>query len=197
MQSAENEALEIPGMLDRLGVASPRVQWVASNIYLGTGSIRGLPSRGLQAAAVYATCRLLGVPRTLKEVASASGVKAGEVARNYRRVLLETNLRVPVQDPASFVPGIAKRAMLDRNVEKRAVEILSAMKEARLGVGRAPQVVAAATLYAAYSELHPTEPSLREPGQPTQKSIADAAGVTEVSVRNQLRWIRRLLDRRG
>jgi transcription initiation factor TFIIB len=198
MQSTESEASEIPAMLDRLGVASPRARWAASNIYIGARSIRGESLRGLQAAAVYASCRLLGVPRTLREVGSACGVKAGEVARIYRKILLlETDLMVPVPDPASFVPDIAKRAMLGSDVEKRAIEILSAMKEAHVGEGRAPTVVAAAVLYQAYSESHPWNPSLRAEGQKSQKSIADAAGVTDVSVRIQLRWIRLLLDRGG
>ena len=51
---------------------------------------------------------------------------------------------------------------------------------------RAPTVFAAASLYVAYSELHP----IRAEGQQTQKSIGDAAGVTEVSVRNLSHAIR-------
>lgn len=184
-------------MLSQLGVASPRAAWVASNIYLGARDMRGVSLRGLQAAAVYASCRLLGVPKTLKDVASACGLKAGVVARNYRKILLETDLRVPIQDPASFVPDIAKRAMLDQGVEKRAIEILSVLKETHVGEGRAPTVVAAAALYQAYSESHPWNPSLRTDGQQSQKSVADAAGVTDVSVRSQLRWIRLLLERQN
>ena len=198
MQSPGNEALEIPEMLRRLGVASPRLQWAASNIYQRAKDShgKGYSFAELRAAAVYASCRLLGVPRTLKDVSRASEVKASQVARSYRRMLVDEDLRVPTPDPASFVPDIARRTGLEPGVERRALEILSSMKEVHVGEGRSPTVVAAAVLYRAYSELHPTEPSLREPGQPTQKSIADAAGVTEVSVRNQLQWIRLLLDRK-
>lgn len=185
-------------MLSRLGVASPRLQWAASNIYQRAKDShgKGYSFAELRAAAVYASCRLFGLPKTLRDVSRVSGVKGAVVARNYRRMLVDDDLRVPIPDPASFVPPIARRAGLELDVERRALGILSSLKEAHVGEGRSPMVVAAAVLYQAYSELHPTEPSLREPGQPTQKSIADAIGVNEVSIRNQLRWIRLLLDRK-
>lgn len=194
MQSAENEVTDIRALLNRLGVASPRAEWAASNIYLSAKCTRGLSFQGLQAAAVYATCRLLGIPRTLREVASASGVKVGEVARNYRMIVSQEDLKMPIQDPAAYLPGIADRAAVDGDTRRRALEILSAMREAHVGAGKAPSVVAAAALCQAYSELHPMRPELREEGQPTQKSVADAAGVSEVSVRNHLNVIRNMLN---
>lgn len=186
---------EIHDIASRLGAGSKAVEGTAWEIYLRAKGRQGFSHRELRAAAVYASCRLFGIPRTLKDVSAASGVRAAFVARSYRRILLDENLKVPVQNPASFVAGIAGRAGLEPAVERRAVEILSTLKDTRAVVGKAPTVVAAASLYAAYLESHPAGPNPGSDGQPNQESIAKAAGVSEVSVRSQLRRVRFLLDR--
>lgn len=168
---------------------SPRFEWAAVQLYLKAKDRPKSSYKALQAAAVYASCRLLGVPKTLKDVSAATGVRASDIAREYRRMLLYEDLKVPAPDPIAFVSGIARKAGLEPMVERRAVEILSTLKEARVWVGKAPTVVAAASLYAAYSHLYPVWAE----GQPTQKSIAEAAGVSELSVRNQSSRIRSIL----
>ena len=180
---------EIRSITGALGIDSPRFEWAAVQLYLRAKDRPKSSYQALRAAAVYASCRLLGVPKTLKDVSAATGVRASDIAREYRRMLLEENLKVRPPDPAAFVPGIARKAGLEPPVERRAVEILSTLKEAQVWVGKAPTVVAAGSLYVAYSELHPVRPE----GGPTRKSIADAAGVNEVSVRNQSRAIRSVL----
>ena len=177
---------EIRSIAGALGVNSPRLEWAAVQLYFKAKEHPGRPSDVLRAAAVYASCRLLGVPKTLKDVSAATGVRACDIAREYRRMLLDEDLRVRPPDPLAFVPDIARKAGLEPTVERRAVEIISTLKEARAFAGRAPTVFAAASLYVAYTELHP----IRAEGQQTQKGIGDAAGVTEVSVRNLSHAIR-------
>jgi transcription initiation factor TFIIB len=193
MQTAAAEAAGIPEILGRLGVANPRIEWTASNIFLRARDYqsRGGPHTRVRAAAVYASCRVLGVPRTLKDVSAATGVRASDIARSYRKMLLDVDLKVTIPDPTSFVPGIARRAGIDFAVERRAVEILSKLMHAEVSAGKAPAVVAAASLHVAYSELHPAWP--RAGGEPTLKIIAGAAAVSEVSVRNQSDRIRSTL----
>ncbi|MDG7026526.1 MAG: hypothetical protein JRN11_07250 [Nitrososphaerota archaeon] len=168
---------------------SPRLEWAALQLYLKRKDRPKSSYQALRAATVYASCRVLGVPKTLKDVSAATGVKASEIAREYRRILLEESLRVSQPDSTAFVPDIARRAGLEPTVERRAVEIISTLKEIGATAGKAPTTVAAASLYVAYSELHP----IRTEGEPTQKSIADAAGVCELSVRNRYHAIRSTL----
>ena len=181
---------EIPSITVALGVNSPRLEWAAVQLYLRAKDRPKSSYKALRAAAVYASCRLLGVPKTLKDVSAATGVRSSEIAREYRRMLLEENLKVRAPDPIAFVPDIAHRAGWEPIVERRAVEIISTLKEIGATAGKAPTTVAAASLYIAYSELHP----MRMEGEPTQKSIADAAGVNELSVRNRSHTIRSDLD---
>ena len=180
---------EIHSIAGALGVNSPRLEWAALQLYLKRKNRPKSSYQALRAATVYASCRLLGVPKTLKDVSAATGVRTSDIAREYRRILLEESLRVRQPDPTAFVPDIARRVGLEPMVERRAIEIISILKEAGATAGKAPTTVAAASLCVAYSEMH----TIRTEGDPTQKSIGDAAGVTEVSVRNRSCAIRSTL----
>jgi transcription initiation factor TFIIB len=50
------------------------------------------------AAAVYITCREIGTPRPLNEIAKVSDIKCKDIARNYRILIRELDLQVPVID---------------------------------------------------------------------------------------------------
>ena len=130
---------EIRSITGALGIDSPRFEWAAVQLYLRAKDRPKSSYQALRAAAVYASCRLLGVPKTLKDVSAATGVRASDIAREYRRMLLEENLKVRPPDPAAFIPGIARKAGLEPSVERRAVEILSTLKEAQVWVGKAPR----------------------------------------------------------
>lgn len=186
----------VGGILDALNLGEHAVQEKAAEIYsmAAGGSSQGTASREMPAAAVYASCRLLGIPRTLKEVAVASGVRTKRVAKCYRKILTDWDIKVPTQDPAAYVPDIAARAGLDAETYMQALDILEAVGRNGLAVGKDPKGVAAAALYEAYAELHPRPPHGVK-AEVTQKDIADAAGVVEVTVRNSSRSIRSVLGR--
>lgn len=186
------EAAQIQGIMDRLGITSQYLRGKAFEIYLDARDKRGLSHGELQGAAVYASCRLLGFPKTLKDVAVASGMRRKVIARCYRSILLESDLKMPVQDPGAYVSDIAIKAGLDTQTVRLGMEILEAAKKARITVAKDPRGMAAAALYEAYAELH-----LRSPrgvkADVTQKTVADAAGVTEATVRNRSCAIRSVL----
>jgi len=202
MKSAEdNDGHEgadatIKDILRMLTVTGPTAAETASQIYLAAkGRMRfGHSLRQIRAASVYASCRLFGVPRTIKEVASACDLDLIPLAACYRRVIEDAGLTMPVQDPATYVSAISSRAGLDPPIERRAIEIINTAKRLRTAAGKAPTAVAAAALYMAYKELHPEE-SLDPRTRVTQLGIAEAAGVTEVTLRNRLRTIRYVMDK--
>ena len=188
----------IRDILRMLAVTGPAVAETASQIYLAAKGRMpfGYSFRQVRAASVYASCRLFGVPRTLKEVASACDLDVIPLASCYRRVIEDAGLTMPVQDPASYVPGISSRAGLDPPTERRAIEIIDTAKGLRTTEGKAPTAVAAAALYMAYRELHQEE-SLDPGTRVTQLDIAEAAGITEVTLRNRLRTIGYAVEKRS
>ena len=56
---------------------------------------RGRSISALAASALYAACRNIETPRTLKEMEQASNIPRKDIARCYRLLLRELNLKVP------------------------------------------------------------------------------------------------------
>jgi transcription initiation factor TFIIB len=146
-----------------------------------SGLIRGRSIQGMMAGCVYAACRGFEAPRTLKDIALTSNMKETEVALYYRILIRELDIVVPVPDPARCVSRIASRAGISEKASRRALNILRRAKELEVSAGMDPMGLAASALYIAS----------RLGGEgPRQDKIADAAGVTTVTVRNRSKALR-------
>ncbi|RLE90899.1 MAG: transcription initiation factor IIB [Thermoprotei archaeon] len=143
---------------------------------LETGLVRGRSIESVMAAAIYAACRDLKVPRTLDEIAKFTRAGRKDVARCYRLLVREANVRVPLPDARDFVSRIAGALNLRGETVKMAKEILKKAKEAGLTAGKDPAGLAAAAIYIA---------AIKTGDIRTQKDVARAAQVTEVTVRNR------------
>ena len=175
--------LELDKMADKLGV-SQAVKERAAYIYrkaLERGLLRGRSIVGISAAALYAAMRDTETPRTLKDIAAANNLEKKAVARDYRILLKEMDLTMPVADAARNVNLIASRVGLSEKVARKAIEIVRITEQREISAGKSPMGLAAASLYLA---------GVIEGEVKTQKEIAEAAGVTEVTVRNRYKGLR-------
>jgi transcription initiation factor TFIIB len=174
---------ELDKMGDKLGV-SQAVKERAAYIYrkaLDRGLLRGRSIIGIAAASLYAAFRDTETPRTLKDIATANNLDKKSVARDYRILLREMDLSMPVADAAKNVNRIASRVGFTERVARRAIEIVRMTEEREISAGKAPMGLAASALYLA---------GVIEGEVKTQKEIAEAAGVTEVTVRNRYKGLR-------
>jgi transcription initiation factor TFIIB len=137
--------------------------------------IRGRTISGMIAAALYAAIRESDTPRTIKDVVEASGVELSDIRRDYRVIVNELDLRMPVLDPRRLVSRISKRVGAKDKTEIRAVDLVRRAEEAGIASGKEPIGVAAAAVYLA---------SLLESDRKTEKEISKASGLSEVSIRN-------------
>ena len=153
---------------------------------LKEGLVRGRSIRSIMAAAVYAACRLMGAPRDLRELEKAYPiVKRKTIAQGYRLLLKHLNLKVPVADPAIYLNKIASKVGLEQETVQEALRILQEAHKKGATIGKDPVGMAAAALYMACQERN----------QPiTQKDIARAAGVTEVTVRNRFKGLKEVFE---
>jgi transcription initiation factor TFIIB len=147
--------------------------------------IRGRSIDAFVAASIYAACRVLKVPRPLKAISRASSREHGEVAMTYRLLLKELKIRPPVDGPYKFVPSIASKLNVRQPTERLAVEILRKAEERKGLTGKDPRGLAAAALYMACQESNDRR---------VQRVIAEAAGTTEVTLRNRYRGLKEVLD---
>ena len=146
--------------------------------------VRGRSITGMITAALYAALRDTETPRTLKDLSLVSGVKKNDLAQSYRLLLKEMDLRMPVRDPAKYVSRIGSKAGASERTQRRALEILRRAQETGSSAGKDPMGLAAAALYVA---------SVMENESKTQKDFAQAAGVTEVTIRNRYKGLKEAL----
>jgi transcription initiation factor TFIIB len=167
---------------------SPSLKEKAALIYrkaLEKGLVRGRSINAITSAALYAACRESGTPRTLRDIADASLVDRKDVARCYRLLLQELRFSMPVADSLTYVSKIAEKNRISGRVQGAAIKILADAKRGRFAAGKDPMGLAAAALYIA---------CLQNKEKITQKDIAEAAGVTEVTVRNRYKTLKKQLN---
>jgi len=73
----------------------------------------------LVAACIYASCRNTETSRTLDDIANAINIRRKDVARCYRLIFRELDLKIPVPDPVKGVSRIASIAGLVRRPNEK------------------------------------------------------------------------------
>jgi transcription initiation factor TFIIB len=147
--------------------------------------VRGRSVEAMAAAALYMACRMMKMPRPLDELVRYTKASRREVARCYRLLLRELNVKVPISDPVLYISRIAEQLKLSGEVVKTAIDILQKAKKAGITAGKDPAGLAAAAVYIA---------ALMHGDNRTQKDFAVAAGVTEVTVRNRYKELAKTLN---
>jgi transcription initiation factor TFIIB len=92
---------------------------------------------------------------------------------------------MPIADPLTYVSKIAERTGISGKTQGLAIQILRIARKKRAAAGKDPMGLAAAALYIA---------CLQNNEKKTQKDIAEAAGVTEVTVRNRYKTLKKQLN---
>ncbi|AFS82941.1 transcription initiation factor IIB [Candidatus Nitrosopumilus sediminis] len=147
--------------------------------------VRGRSIQGLVAACLYASCRNTETPRTLDDIAKGINIRRKDVARCYRLIFRELELKMPVVDPVKGVSRIASIAELSEKSKRKAIAILNQAKEIGMVAGKDPMGIAAAALYLACISTGEVK---------SQKDISIASGVTEVTIRNRCSGLRKMLN---
>ncbi len=145
------------------------------------GLIRGRLIEAVVSAVLYSVCRTYNVPRTLNEMAEASGLTKKEIGRTYRFIVKELDINVPLTDPSYYISRFVSVLGLSGKVEAKGKDIVKKAIKSGLISGRGPTGVAAAAVYIA---------ALLEGERRTQKEVANVAGVTEVTIRNRYRELK-------
>jgi transcription initiation factor TFIIB len=178
---------ELDRLTDKLHITSS-IKEKSAVIYrraLENGLVRGRSISAIMAASLYAACRMTQTPRTLQEISKQSPIDKKDIARCYRLILRELEMDMPTPDAKLRVPKIAAIVGVGEKTQQKAIEILRKATKAKKTAGKDPMGLAAAALYIA---CHMCEEKR------TQKIIADAAGVTEVTIRNRYKGLKEALD---
>ena len=174
---------ELDRLKDKLAVGDSVIE-KAAYIYrkaLEKGLVRGRSISALIAAALYAACRDTETPRTLKDVADAGNIKKKDISRCYRILHKELDLKMPVVNPIQCIARIASKLGISEKTKRYAAKVLKIAQEHEESAGKDPMGLAAAALYLS---------CVRNNEDMTQRDIAEASNVTEVTIRNRYKGLR-------
>lgn len=169
---------ELERISSQLAIPAPAKQ-TAANIYrkiIKKSLIRGRSIEAMIAAATYTACRIRKIPRTLDEIAKHSHVNKKELARCYRLIVKELQIKTPTADPKDYIPRLTAELQLSPKTQTLATQIIQQAKQKGITAGKDPVGLAASALYIA---------ALLTGEKRTQREISEAADITEVTVRNR------------
>jgi transcription initiation factor TFIIB len=148
------------------------------------GIVRGKTIPSVLAACLYLTCREMGVPRTMAEIQKASNVKKKQIARDYREIVQSLELYVPPVNYLQCLEKISNNLELDGKIRRKGMKLMQSIVEREISAGKDPMGLAASVLYII----------LQSEGQTIrQAEIANAAGISEVTLRARTRGIKNKL----
>ena len=134
----------------------------------------------LSAAIVYCSCRICRQPRTLNEIASATGLDRRQLGRMEMRLIRELSLQLPPVAPSDFVDRFCSRLQLSVETSRQAMLILEDADAEKNFAGKDPSGLAAAAIYLASSLTGQTR---------TQSEVEEYTGITQVTIRKRCREI--------
>ncbi|CAI9830830.1 MAG: transcription initiation factor IIB [Nitrosopumilus sp.] len=178
---------ELNRLKDKLAISDSVIE-KAAYLYrkaLDKGLVRGRSISALMASALYAACRDTETPRNLKDIEQAANIKRKDIARCYRLLVKELDLRMPVIDSIQCIARIASRIGVAEKTKRHAVRVLKQAQAKEASAGKDPMGLAAAALYLA---------CVKHGEDKTQRDIADAANVTEVTIRNRYKGLKESLE---
>ena len=166
---------ELERLKDKLGLSDAVIEKTAY-IYRKVqerGLVRGRTKSEILAAAIYIACREMGFPRTLKDITAISDIKRSYIAKAYRMLIIELDLKIPLIDPIKWISRIANNAKISEKTRRQAIDIMHDIIKSGISAGKDPMALAAAVLYLS---------CLRTDENKIQRYIADSAGVTKVTI---------------
>ncbi|HYY39785.1 MAG TPA: HTH domain-containing protein, partial [Nitrososphaera sp.] len=142
---------------------------------------RGRSVSAILAAAMYIACRETGASRTLADIAATADVKRKAISRGHRTLVNKLDIKVPPVDLVKCIAKIANKVNIDEKTKRMAIYTIMDLIDKEISAGKSPMGLAATVLYIS---------CLRNDKNITQRSIAEAAGVTEVTIRNRIKDLR-------
>jgi transcription initiation factor TFIIB len=144
--------------------------------------IRGRSITAMIAASLYAACRDTETPRTLREITYAANVKRNDVSRCYRLLHNELELKMPVVDSIQCIARISSKLKIPEKTKRYAAKVLKEAQDRKESSGKDPMGLAASALYIS---------CVKNGVSITQRNVAEAAGITEVTIRNRCKGLKR------
>ena len=180
---------QVAEALDCLIDVSEELSLSADTILAGTELVADAAVRRLAdgrswelivAAAACLGARSEGEPRPTRIIANTVDVEPNRLRHGVRLLQRELNHEYTQACPTDYLPYLCNTLSLTEDVEDRSRDLLAACDGRFVTEGTAPVGVAGAVVYVAAD------------GRTTQRAVADAAGVTQETIRVRLSDLRNM-----
>lgn len=142
------------------------------------GLTRCRSNETLVAASLYISCRLNGIPKTIDEFEAATKINKKSLTKFYKLLIRNLNIKLTAYSPFDYVGRFASALNLSPRTQTAAVELIEEANKKEALSGLNPISVAATTLYIS---------CLQNKERRTQKQMAEATGITEVTLRKRVK----------
>src|SRR5215204_1350402 len=192
-RSLKRAFYELDSLRDKLALSDSIVE-KAAYIYRkaqSRGMVRGRTISAMLAAAVYIACREMGVGKTLKDIAQGTNVKTQTLSQSYRILLTELDIKTPMLDPMRCIAKVANKMRLNERITRQGMDIMHTARKNPMGL-------AAAILYISYlnnninNSVH-NKSNESNNSKRSQTSFAQAAGITDVTLRHSVKDLKNRL----
>ncbi len=146
--------------------------------------IKGRSIKEIIVACVYLVCKKINIPRTLAEISQI--VEADEIfaARCYRLLMRELKITHVQFKPAIFIRKIADEANINERTARESIDLLLAIQNENVFIGKNSLSIAAAILYITCRK-HKQKIS--------QAKLASAANINIMTLRKRLSEVNTLI----
>jgi len=146
--------------------------------------VNGIQIKLAITAALYISCREMEIPRTLREIAEISNNDEKDLSKFYRKVIFELDLKVPQADPLKMILKIANTCKTSEKTKRDAMKMMNEIIKKKHFTSKDPMGLAGAIVYMT---------GRRNGEHIIQYHIANATGVTLVTIRKNLRFLEECL----
>jgi len=139
--------------------------------------MRGRTTTVFSAACLYAASREEGTSKTLTDFTNACYARRSDISAYYRLIIKTLDIKPNIMSPVSYISRIGTNCIPPINVktQQQAVRLLNELDSKE---GKDPVGLAAAALYYC---------CCLKGWDYTQRTVALAAGITEVTIRNRIK----------
>jgi len=139
--------------------------------------MRGRTTTVFSAACLYAASREEGTSKTLTDFTNACYARRSDISAYYRLIIKTLDIKPNIMSPVSYISRIGSNTVppISVKTQQQAVRLLQELSNKE---GKDPVGLAAASLYFCCS---------LKGWDYTQRTIAMAAGITEVTIRNRMK----------
>lgn len=162
------------------------------------GMVRGRTVSAMLAAAIYIACREIEVGKTLKDISQGTNVKSKTLSQSYRNLLTELDIKTPMLDPMRCIAKVANKMQLSERITRQGMDIMYTAIRKEATAGKNPMGLAAAVLYISYlnnninNGIH-NKSNESNNSRRSQSSFSQAAGITDVTLRNTIKDLKNRL----